>query len=128
DSPKDKVNLTELATRWGPLAFLFPTNEPPRFGNDREKVTREAADKLALCFRKLITRKVDRDLAQRFVLQTLVALFAEDIGLLDRYLFAGLVEDCKKPRDSFDLLGGLFEAMNSPNAPTGGRYKGVRYF
>ena len=128
DSPKDKVKLTELTTRWGPLAFLFPTNEPPMFGNDREAVTREAADKLAECFRKLVARKVDRSLAQRFILQTLVALFAEDIGLLPRYLFAGLLEECKQPRDSYDLLGGLFEAMNSPDPPTGGRYKGVRYF
>src|SRR5918998_3428843 len=87
DSPKDKVNLAELPTRWDPLAFLFPTNEAPKFGNDREAVTREAADKLALCFKKLVTRGVDRPLAQRFILQTLVALFAEDIGLLPRYLF-----------------------------------------
>jgi SAM-dependent methyltransferase len=128
DSPKDKVNLSELATRWGPLAFLFPTNETPRFGNDREAVTREAADKLALCFKKLVARKVDRPLAQRFILQTLVALFAEDIGLLPRYLFAGLLADCKQPRDSYDLLGGLFDAMNDPTPPQGGRYKGVRYF
>src|SRR5688572_8673437 len=128
DSPKDTVRLDELPTRWGPLAFLFPTNEAPRFGNDREAVTRKAADKLAECFRKLITRKVDRNLAQRFILQTLVALFAEDIGLLPRYLLGSLVEECKKPADSFDLLGGLFAAMNSPDTPTGGRYKGVRYF
>ncbi|HET6250963.1 MAG TPA: DNA methyltransferase [Tepidisphaeraceae bacterium] len=128
DSPKDKVNLTELSTRWGPLAFLFPTNEPPKFGNDREKVTREAADRLALCFRKLITRKVDRNLAQRFILQTLVALFAEDIGLLPRYLLATLLDDCKEPADSYDLLGGLFEAMNTDRLHTGGKYKGVRYF
>src|SRR5688500_2891481 len=128
DSPKDKVNLAELATRWGPLAFLFPTNEPPKFGNDREAVTREAADKLAECFKKLVTRKVERPLAQRFILQTLVALFAEDIGLLPRYLFAGLLEDCRKPSDSYDLLGGLFDAMNTDAPHTGGRYKGVRYF
>lgn len=128
DSPKDKVRLDELSTRWGPLAFLFPTNEAPKFGNDREAVTREAADKLAECFRKLITRKVDRALAQRFILQTLVALFAEDIGLLPRYLFAGLLEDCKEPSDSYDLLGGLFDAMNDRTPPQGGRYKGVRYF
>jgi hypothetical protein len=73
DSPKDKVKLADLATSWAPLAFLFPTKEVPTFGNDREKVTREAADRLALCFKKLIARKVDRDLAQRFILQTLVA-------------------------------------------------------
>ncbi len=128
DSPKDKVKLAELSTRWGPLAFLFPTKEPPKFGNDREAVTREAADKLAECFRKLVRRKVERPLAQRFILQSLVALFAEDIGLLPRYLFAGLIADCKKPSDSYDLLGGLFDAMNDKSPPQGGRYKGVRYF
>src|SRR5665213_1803360 len=128
DSPKDKIKLAELAGKWGPLAFLFPTREKPVFGNDREKVTREAADRLALCFRKLIDRNVDRDLAQRFILQTLVALFAEDIGLLPRYLVASLVEQCQEPADSYDKLGGLFEAMNTPTARTSGPYKGVRYF
>ena len=43
DSPKDKVKLADLPARWGPLAFLFPTNGPPRFGNDHEGVTSEAA-------------------------------------------------------------------------------------
>ena len=128
DSPKDKVRLEELPTRWGPLAFLFPTREAPTFGNDREAVTREAADKLSECFKKLVRRKVDRDLAQRFILQALVTLFAEDIGLLPRYLLASLLDECRKPADSYDLLGGLFDAMNTPDAPTGGRYKGVRYF
>jgi len=65
DSPKDKVNLKELATHWGPLAFLCPTREAPRFGNDREQVTREAADKLALFFRKLITRNVGKESGTR---------------------------------------------------------------
>lgn len=128
DSPKDKVKLGELPEKWGPLAFLFPTKEKPTFGNDREKVTREAADRLALCFKKLIARKVERGLAQRFILQSLVALFSEDIGLLPRYMLGTLLADCHKPADSYDLIGGLFEAMNTPDSPTGGRYKSVRYF
>ena len=127
-TPKDKVKLTELSTKWGPLAFLFPTKERPIFGNDQEKVTREASDRLAECFRKLMVRKVDRNLAQRFILQSLIALFAEDIGLLPRYMFGKLLEECKKPEDGYDLIGGLFEAMNSEVSPTGGRYEGVRYF
>jgi hypothetical protein len=60
DSPVDTVDLDELPDRYGPLAFLFPTKEKPTFGNDRVAVTREAADRLALCFNKLIVRKVDR--------------------------------------------------------------------
>src|SRR5947209_5453389 len=77
DTPVDQVKVTDLRDRWGPLAFLFPTPEKPVFGNHHEEVTRKAADRLAVCFTKLITRKVDRSLAQRFILQLLVALFAE---------------------------------------------------
>jgi len=128
DSPVDKLPLVELPQRWGPLAFLFPTDERPVFGNDQEAVTRQAADRLVVCFNKLIARKVDRDLAQRFILQALVALFSEDIGLLEPYTLTRLLEDCKTPPDSYDLLGGLFEAMNTPGLTSGGRFKGVDYF
>jgi len=128
DTPVDRLALEELPNRWGPLAFLFPSHERPVFGNDQEQVTRDAADKLASCFHKLIVRKVPRDSAQRFVLQMLVALFAEDIDLLPRYFVAKLLDDCSEPTDSFDLLGGLFEEMNRPGKTPGGRFKGVDYF
>jgi hypothetical protein len=128
DAPVDTVKLTELPDRYGPLAFLFPTNEKPVFHNDQEAVTRKAADLLGTCFNKLIVRGVRRDVAQSFTLQMLVALFAEDIDLLDKYTVTRLLDDCKKPSDSYDLLGGLFEAMNTPGGATGGRYKGVKYF
>ncbi len=128
DSPVDQLPLTDLPQRWGPLAFLFPTDERPVFGNDHAVVTRQAADRLAVCFNKLIARKVDRELAQRFILQMLVALFSEDIGLLDQYTLTRLLEDCNSPAESYDLLGGLFEAMNTPGRTEGGRFKGVDYF
>lgn len=129
DSPVDTVKIEELSTRYGPLAFLFPTPERPVFGNDHEAVTRDAADLLARCFHKLARRKdVDRETARRFILQMLVALFAEDIGLMDRYLVIQLLEECKSPRDSYDLLGGLFTAMNTKGGMKGGRFKGVDYF
>jgi SAM-dependent methyltransferase len=128
DEPVDRVPVGELPTRFGPLAFLFPSHDRPVFGNDQEEVTRKAADLLAACFNKLIVRKVPRDVAQRFTLQVLVALFAEDIGLLDKYFVTRLLEECKSRTDSFDLLGGLFEAMNTPGGAKAGRYKGVQYF
>jgi hypothetical protein len=34
DQPKDKLKLTDLPNRYGPLAFLFPTNEKPQYNND----------------------------------------------------------------------------------------------
>ncbi len=128
DIPVDKVTIDELPTRYGPLAFLFPTKERPVFGNDQEAVTREAADRLALCFNKLISRNVERSIAQRFILQMLIALFSEDIGLLERYMVARLLDECKEPRDSYDLIGGLFTEMNTPGKTRGGRFEGIDYF
>jgi len=128
DTPKDVVTLGELPQRWGPLAFLAPGAPTPRFGLDREAVTRDAAAKLATCFNRLTKRGIEPALAQRFVLQMLVALFAEDIDLLPKYFVAGLLDDCTTAADTYDLLGGLFAAMNSRETPTGGRYKGVAYF
>jgi SAM-dependent methyltransferase len=128
DVPVDTVALPDLPTRYDPLTFLFPNHQPPKFGNHHEKVTRQAADRLATCFNKLMVRHVDRAEAQRFILQMLVAFFAEDIGLLPHSLVARLLDDCRKPEDSYDLLGSLFEAMNTPGGVTGGRFKGVDYF
>ena len=69
-----------------------------------------------------------RSKAQSFILQMLVALFAEDIGLLKKYMVTQILEECREPRDSYDLLGGLFNEMNTPGIATGGRFKGVEYF
>lgn len=128
DTPVDIVKLSELPKRFGPLGFLFPGDVKPTFGNHQETVTRQAADKLAACFNSLLTRGVEQPLAQRFVLQMLMALFAEDIGLLEKYFVTQLLDECKSSQDSFDLLGGLFAAMNTPGGVKGGRFKGVAYF
>ena len=44
DAPKDKLALTDLPQRWGPLAFLAPGSPGPKFSYDREAVTRKWAD------------------------------------------------------------------------------------
>ena len=58
----------------------------------------------------------------------MIATFAEDIGLLPKYMLANLLGECDTPAASYDLVGGLFEAMNRKGGNPGGRYKGVRYF
>ena len=128
DAPVDQLKLAELPQRWGPLAFLFPKPETPVFQFDHEQVTRAAADLLATLYNPLVGRGVDHALAQRFVLQSLMCLFAEDIGLLDKYFFARLLDDCTTPEQSYDLIGGLFVEMNTPGKTAGGRFKGVHYF
>ena len=127
DSPVGRVRLTDLAESYGSLAFLFPDQPKPVFENEHVAVTREAAAKLAKCFNLLVSRGVDRQLAQRFILQILIAFFAEDIGLMERYFVTRLLDEADE-KTSYDLLGGLFRAMNNSSGNAGGRFKGVPYF
>lgn len=128
DAPVDTVALADLPQRWGPLAFLGAVPSAPTFGNRHEEVTRQAADLLAEVFNCLVVRGIDRDTAQRFALQALMCLFAEDIGLLEKYFFARLLDECKTGAQAYDLIGGLFVEMNTPGKTQGGRFKGVDYF
>jgi hypothetical protein len=128
DSPVDILPFVELPTRYGPLQFLFPGNPQPHFQYDRIAVTRDAADCLAQCFNHLVNRGIDRATAQRFILQIMLALFAEDIGLLEKYFVTQILEECHTTADTFDMIGGLFQAMNNPIAAVGGRFRGVPYF
>lgn len=128
DAPVDTVRLADLPKRYGPLTFLLPEPVIPVFANDHEAVTREAADLLAECFRSIALRTQDRELSQRFILQMLVALFAEDIDLLERDFVTRLLDECGSPAESYDLIGNLFVEMNTPGRTTGGRYRGVNFF
>lgn len=128
DAPVDIVHINDIPARHSALSFLLPSPQVPVFRNNKEEVTRHAAQCLANCFNSLTKRGIESDLSRRFVLQSLVALFSEDIGLLAPDTFTRVVHDCKKPSDSFDLIGGLFSEMNSPGVTKGGRFNGVPYF
>ncbi|MER8460718.1 N-6 DNA methylase [Mesorhizobium sp. M0482] len=130
--PVDKVKLDDLPQRYPALNFLYPHHPKPVFGNDRETVSRQAADKMAELFRGLVKRPgkpVARPQAQRFVLQLLVAMFAEDIDLMPAATIQSIYDDCvERGQSSYDLFGSLFRQMNDPKAAEAGRFKGVRYF
>lgn len=131
DEPMDRVTLDELPERYTALNFLFPQPRTPLFDNDRVAVTRQAAKSVATLFNKLVSRRTNSippATAQRFVLQSVLALFAEDIDLLPRGLFSELVQDCKDNASSYDIIGGLFRQMADSKRASGGRYKGVDYF
>lgn len=132
DEPVDTVALVDLPKRYTALNFLFPDERKPLFNNDREAVSRKAADQMAELFRTLTKRPakpIPRPQAQRFVLQTVVSMFAEDIDLLPSGTIKGIVDDClENKQNPYDLFGGLFRQMNSQTPATGGRFKGIRYF
>lgn len=127
--PLDKVKVTELPDRYSALNFLFPENPQPVFNNNRIEVTRAAASHVASAFSSLVARGIPRDDAQRFILQCVVAMFAEDSGLLPKDLFTTLVDECRVGGESsYDNVGSLFRQMNEPNQAPGGRFKHVEYF
>jgi len=128
NDPVDTVTLEELPQRYTAFNFLFPVEKKPQFGNNRVDVTRAAAANVAGVFNSLAARGENREQAQRFALQCVVAMFSEDAELLPRGLFSELLDDCKRGESTYDLIGGLFRQMNSDSPARGGRYKGVRYF
>ena len=129
NKPQDVIAIGDLPERYGPLNFLWPTNERPVFLVDREKVTRQAADHLAAVYRSLKSKpEVGAATAQRFVLQALVCLFSEDIGLLPKHFFTQLLDECLDPPKAFDLMDGLFRAMNAKQGTRGGRFAAISYF
>ncbi len=93
---------------------------------ENEREARRAADRLAACFNRLVDPDrpggtIDRPRAQRFVLQMLVALYSQSIGLLPRATMTQRLADCKSRQDSLDLIDGLFEAMPAQGkTPDGG--------
>lgn len=128
DQPIDVIALEDLPKRYQALNFLFPDERKPLFNNDRVAVTRGAADKVATIFNKIVARGEDRTIAQRFVLQCVVAMFSEDAGLLPRGIFTQHINECLDGASTYDSLGALFRQMNSADAARGGRYREVRYF
>lgn len=139
DEPMDVVRLIDLPKRYTALNFLFPTEASPQFDNDREAVSRNTADAVARTFRA-VTKRLQAGLkgpgereqarvrAQRFTLQLVVAMFAEDIELLPRGIVQSLIMDSLAGQSSYDLFRGLFAQMNDPTPSKGGRFRDVQYF
>jgi len=128
DDPVDRISIEELADRWEALAFMLPQKLTPIFRNDLIEVTREAAATLVRVANALISRGIPREQAQRFVMQCLIAMVAEDAGLLPDHLFTRVLEASMDGASSYDLLFGLFREMNVPGRTPAGRYEGTPFF
>lgn len=126
--PVDKIKTAELPENTSSFNFLLPVWRKPIFGNNWVDVTRRAADQMATVFREIVGRGEDPGRAQRFILQMLVALVAEDIGLLPEQMVVELLRECAEGASSYDLIGGLFRQMATERKASGGRYVDVQYF
>ncbi|BAZ80843.1 N-6 DNA methylase [Sphaerospermopsis kisseleviana CS-549] len=128
DTPVDKISLEQLPERAGALAFMEIGQKTPVFQNNQVEVTERAAKRMGELLLELEKRGIEKLTAQRFILQCVLAMFAEDRQLLPRDMFISCVQDCMKGASSYDVLGGLFREMNQPGITPAGRYQGVDYF
>jgi SAM-dependent methyltransferase len=128
DTPVDKINLEQLPERAGALAFMELGQKTPVFQNNQVEVTERAARRMGELLLELEKRGIEKLTAQRFILQCVLAMFAEDRQLLPRDMFISCVQDCMRGESSYDVLGGLFREMNQSGITHAGRYQGVDYF
>ena len=128
DSPSDQIKADDLPSRWMALAFLHVDPLRPLFGYDRTAISAKVAEPVAELYQTLVARGEDADKTQRFLLQCVLALFAEDFGLLTGKEFTQALVDCGNGQSTFDLLGALFQQMNTSTRAKAGRWKDVPYF
>ncbi len=139
DTPVEYVALAELPDRVGAFGFMERVERRSVFGNNQVEITEKAARRLGrdlypglrdrLRKQQKLTADEAATIAQRFVLQCVLAMFAEDRGLLPNDLFIRCVQDCLKGESSYDVIScGLFREMNTPGVTPAGRFAGVDYF
>jgi hypothetical protein len=128
DTPVDVIPIEQLPERAGAFGFMELGEKTPIFRNNQVEVTERAARRMGELLLELEKRKIEKLTAQRFILQCVLAMFAEDRQLLPRDMFISCVEDCINGGSSYDVLGGLFREMNQPGITPAGRYQGVDYF
>jgi hypothetical protein len=133
DTPVDMVAIADLPDRASAFRFMeIAVNTTPVFRNNQVEVTLKTAGQLGKLYKLLKARSAKSGftdlIAQKFILQCVLAMFAENRGLLPKDLFVSCVQDCINGANTYDLLGGLFKTMNEKGITPAGRYKGVDYF
>ncbi|MGG6267539.1 DNA methyltransferase [Leptolyngbya sp. AN10] len=136
DTPVDKIHIDEFVQRSTAFKFMERGNYAPIFRNNQVEITSKAAVRMGQLYQDLIQvarwrkfRDYDEAQAQRFVLQCVLAMFAEDRGLLPSGMFISCIQDCIEKRGrTYDIIGGLFHAMNQKGTTPAGRYAGTAYF
>lgn len=129
NDPVHKLRTENLESEWGALAFLFNKAENPIFNNNNVAVTEEAAKIIGSMFFSLSKRKIDPILAQRFVLQIVVALFSEDVELIPKYTILKILEEAIKNPITQKELKDLFVAMATKDpSKKPKKYRDIPYF
>ena len=128
DTPVDQFALEELPKRWGPMAFLFPNQrethlrQRPRGSHPQgRRSTRDVFQQTRRPAGRGVWRSDSRSRCSS-------PSSPKTSGCWNSTSSRICWTTARSPKDSFDLLGGLFTAMNTPGGIRGGRFQGVDYF
>ncbi len=127
--PVHKLNTKDLQTNWGALKFLLPIEEEPLFDNHNVAITEQVAKTVGAIYLSMVKRDISKDKAQRFVLQLVIALFSEDVGLMPQYTLHEILKKCLTDLPAQKELSLLFKAMANKNKfDKPKKYKHIEYF
>ena len=127
--PVHKLNTKDLQTAWRALKFLLPIDEEPSFDNHNVAITERVAKTIGEIYLSMVERGVLKDKAQRFILQLVIALFSEDVGLIPQDTLHEILKKCLLDLPFQKELSLLFKAMavkNKFDKPK--KYKHIEYF
>lgn len=129
--PRLTVPLSDLPDKYDSLLFLVDTTLDPVFAEHHRAMTKEAAKHIATLYMSLADRSAAPiDEIQRFVLQSVWCLFAEDLGMVDGYPLQTIVKRLLKspnPKSAMEI-GFMFRVLNQKgNQNRTGELHGTRY-
>lgn len=129
--PRLTVPLSDLPDKYDSLLFLADTTLDPVFAEHHRAMTKEAAKHIATLYMSLADRSAAPiDEIQRFVLQSVWCLFAEDLGMVDGYPLQTIVKRLLKspnPKSAMEI-GFMFRVLNQKgNQNRTGELHGTRY-
>ena len=131
NQPRVRFTLDELPDHYDALLFLQSESIEPVFSEHRRELTADAAKHIAALYVSMAERNAAPvDEMQRFTMQLVWTLFAEDLGMLEGYPLQQTVERLLREDDpdSARDLGHLFKLLNQKGDQNRrGIYAGTRY-
>ncbi len=114
-TPRADFALAELSDRYETLLFLAGAGHDPLFGTTNKAITTEAANTIGVLYRELSARNAAApEEIQRFILQMVWCLFAEDLAMLEGHPVQRIIATllANPQLTSRALLGDLFDVLN----------------
>jgi len=128
--PVASFDLADLPDRYDALGFLAGPHVEASFTEHYRKLTQDAVSIVAQVYHSLGDRSAGPvDEIQRFVLQSVWCMFAEDLAMLDGYPFGATLHEVRsQPERSAPEIGSLFRVLNlKGDHRRTGRLAGTRY-